>query len=96
MKTFQGNTITFEVDLYYDTIAVVKNKIEEKVCVLSRDQMMLVFEGNELSDERSLISYDIKREDTLHLLLKGSKIQSNEFPSAQKENESKPCCCSIL
>ena len=95
MKTFQGNTLTFEVDLYFDTIAVVKNKIEEKVCVLNRDQMMLVFDGKELSDEKTLTSYEIKREDTLHLLPKGNKIASNEPSSPKNETESK-CCCSIL
>ena len=73
---------------------MVKNKIEEKVYVLKRDQMMLVFDGKELSDEKTLISYEISREDTLYLLPRGSKMQSNEPQSVDDRKGSK--CCSIL
>ena len=67
IKTFQGTTITIEVDLDYDTIAVVKHKIEDRIGI-SKDGMILVFNDNDLADERNLRSYGLKREDTLHLV----------------------------
>ena len=69
IKTFQGTTITIEVDLDYDTVAVVKNKIEDRIGI-SKDEMILVFNDNDLADERNLRSYGLKREDTLHLVPK--------------------------
>ena len=69
IKTFQGTTITIEVDLDYDTIAVVKHKIEDRIGI-SKDEMILVFNDNDLSDERNLRYYGLKREDTLHLVPK--------------------------
>ena len=69
IKTFQGNTLTIEVDLDYDTVAVVKNKIEDKIGI-SKDEMILVFNDNDMLNDRSLRSYGLKREDTIHLVPK--------------------------
>ncbi|KAI6657418.1 Polyubiquitin-B [Oopsacas minuta] len=91
IKTFQGDTKAFEVDLHYDTIAVVKNKIEEKIYIINSDQMMLVFDGKELSDEKSLAFYGIKREDTLHLVPRGRNGTSQGSGHTQKKREKMIC-----
>ncbi|KAI6657417.1 hypothetical protein LOD99_165 [Oopsacas minuta] len=90
IKTFQGNTLAIEVDLDYDTVAVVKNKIEDKIGI-SKDEMILVFNDNDMSDERSLRSYGLKREDTMHLVPKRNiKAESSRTQATSTEENTAP------
>ncbi|XP_044956487.1 polyubiquitin-like [Hordeum vulgare subsp. vulgare] len=58
VNTLAGKTITVKVDPS-DTINVVKTKIQ--------DQLRLVFNGEQLEDDRALADYDIQDQSTLRL-----------------------------
>ena len=68
VKTFTGKTITLEVDPN-DSIAAIKAKIQEKEGI-PPDQQQLRFAGKTLEEGKTLSDYNIKRDDTLHLLLR--------------------------
>ncbi|CAG8808467.1 25983_t:CDS:2, partial [Racocetra persica] len=67
IKMLCGKSITIECQ-YNDTIDTVKQKIQDKEGIPS-NQQRLVFGGQQLEGERTLISYDITRRCTLHLVL---------------------------
>jgi hypothetical protein len=71
VKALEGKTVTVDVKLT-DNIEALKRKIESKEGILPIpwNQQLLNFAGRLLDNDRTLESYNIERESTVHLTLR--------------------------
>ena len=68
IKSLTGWKCSYPYD-YIDTVADLKCRIQD-VEGIPPDQARLIFEGRQLSDERTLYSYRIRPGETVHLVLR--------------------------
>ena len=68
IKTLTGQTIAMEVQLD-ERILNMKARVEEKEGI-PKDQQRLFFGGQHLQDDRTLSDYNIRNEDTIHMVLR--------------------------
>ncbi len=68
VKSINGKSRTIDVNST-DTIASLKQKLQEKEGI-AVDEQRLIYSGKSLENEKTLESYNVGADATLHLVLK--------------------------
>ena len=68
VKLLNGKTITLETPLDHH-VTYLKEKIQEKEGI-PLDQQRIIFGGRQLEDDKPISYYGVRKEDTLHLVLR--------------------------
>lgn len=101
VKTLTGKCITLDVADDNVTIEHIKRRIQD-LHGIPPDQQRLIFAGMQLEDGRTLKSYNIQKESTLHLVmrLRGGMFHEGsgrrDFEAAAEENKFGEYCCGCI
>lgn len=68
IKTLPGKSITLEVELT-DYIYIIKTKIKN-IEGIEEERQRLIFENNNLDDNKTLADYNIQNESILNLVIR--------------------------
>lgn len=68
VKTLTGGTLTLHVEPS-DTIESIKVQLQATEGLMV-DQQRLMYAGMQLENEKQLIDYEVKKESTLHLVMR--------------------------
>ena len=68
VKTVMGNTLTIYLEPF-NTIEYLKQRIQDSTGIKSKDQG-LIYDGKQLEDNRTVASYNIWNESTIHMVLR--------------------------
>ena len=68
VKTLMGRTLTIYLEPF-NTIEYLKQRIQDSTGIKSKDQR-LIYDGKQLEDNRTVASYNIWNESTIHMVLR--------------------------
>ena len=92
VKTLTGKTLTIYVDLSTTTVGQLKAQIHIKEGIPC-DQILLIFAGQRLKDDRLLLHYDIQNGYTVHLVLEPLRLVESDIQHSHHACPKPSCNC---